>query len=61
MPYVILYGSLGDGFTPVGPFDDFDDANEYIDGEPSMRNLQYEIMELIPPAAHMDDHEEETE
>ena len=29
---VIVYGNLSDGFTFVGPFDSFDDADEYTQG-----------------------------
>ena len=50
--FIIMYGDLGEGFSPVGPFKHIEEAQKYVDGD---NTKQYEIMELSLPAG-----EEET-
>lgn len=50
MQYVIVYGSLVDGYEFVGPFEDRQAAQRFIDGKPSYYANNYWIARLRPPS-----------
>lgn len=46
---IIAHGTIRRGFSMIGPFDDYDAAEEYADGV--FESDQYQIMQLAAPEA----------
>jgi hypothetical protein len=45
--YAIAYGNIVDGYKFIGPFDDFEDCEEYA--QKYVRNRDYNIIEFDIP------------
>lgn len=48
--HCIVYGNPGDGFRIIGPFDDIEDARQYIETDHELRHGSAWIMPLDIPA-----------
>lgn len=49
MRYVLIVGNIIDGFKLYGPFDDYDDATDFAEGDLYIRDDVYHVVEMEDP------------
>lgn len=52
MKHIIIYGNPSDGFTHVGPFEDGEAANTYVENTKNIRNDNWWLVKLESPVIY---------